>query len=285
MKDKQPRLFPISRLSSRQFLHQKYFWRKLEKTPALSINKLLNSCIQVEEARISRRSTIPCQVNFKLNSDILYRLEQIRLNKQQFILSPINLTNLRYYVLLNYSLKDTLSPIYSFQSDLTFSTSYLYPDKEEFVTLVRSEINLSGKISQQIKQDWEQETQFYNRILDAHYWLIAQIIAQLPLKSNYHKSWLFYSFWLSIEIIIVLIICYFLPFNFLSTILLNLSIIIILNLCLKYIIKKYIKLWLLDNLNHGWLSNNYRKRKIGFKLLSLMISLNKQKIVLTEILR
>lgn len=271
MKNKQPRLFPITRLPLRQFLRQQNSWRKLESiTWELNINKLLNSCIQVKEAQISLTSAIPCQINFRLDSDIINQIEQIRQDDNQFTLSPINLTNLRYYVLLNSPLKKQLSPICNFQSSLIFSTNYLYSDKQQLVPVVRSIINLEGQISQQIKQDLWQEPQLLDKVLDVHYWLISQILNQLPLKNKNFISWFFNGLLLSIGTVIAVVIWYFLSLNYLSKILIIFAIFCGLKVLLEYLVKKHLKSWIIDNLTHGFLANKHQKRKFGFKILSLM---------------
>ena len=247
---------------------------------ASTINNVVNSCIQVQEERISRRSTIPRQIYFRLDPDIISKIEKIQENNSKFALSPNKLTNLRYYVFLTSPITEKLSPIYSRQSSkpmlfeqssLTFSTSYLALANQQPVTVVRSAIDWEGQISQQIQQDLWHNPQLLYRVINAHYWLILQIIAQLPLKSKNHISWLVWGLWLPIAFVVSMAIWFFLPLNYLLKIIITFGVFYILKIYLKYLIKNKLKSWIIYHLIYGCLANKVKKRQIGFKLLGFIV--------------
>ncbi|MEO0014584.1 MAG: hypothetical protein RLZZ535_2973, partial [Cyanobacteriota bacterium] len=64
-------------------------------------NEVLNSCIQIKLARISRQVTIPDRVCFCLDAKILEKIAQNQANQTKLVLSAANLANLRHYALLN----------------------------------------------------------------------------------------------------------------------------------------------------------------------------------------
>lgn len=236
----------------------------------------VNSCIQVKERRISQRSSIPNQVYFHLDSSLIAQIEWIQKNNYKLILSPNNLANLRYYTLLNTPLEEI--DIYLWRSakfssvlrsPLTFSTNYLFPDSQQPVTLFRSVIDLDGKISQQINHDLWQNPQLLSQISQAHYWLIAEILEQLPLKHKKQNIWLVTSQYLILISAISLIINYFFGINYLLTSLTLVGIILFLNINLKKL-----KPIILYHVIVNFLTRNIRLRPISWQIINFMIFIN-----------
>ncbi|WP_019504201.1 hypothetical protein [Pleurocapsa sp. PCC 7319] len=245
-----------------------------------NINNILNSCIKVEESRISRRVTIPRQVHFQLTPEIISSIEQVILNKQKLSLSSAKLADLRYYALLNSPIAKILNSVYpkNFinqlpfeQSYLIFSTNYLSVTNQKPTTVVRSVIDLEGKISQQIQQNFWQNSQLLPRVLDAHYWLILQILSQLPLKTRYRIAWLFWGLFLPIAIMINILAWYLLPLNYLLKIVIICSIVCILKISLQYLIEKHLKPWIIHHLIYDFLDKKVYKRQFGLNLLCLIL--------------
>lgn len=150
-------------------------------------NEILNSCIQIKLTRISRQASIPTQVCFCLDAKLLEQIAQNQANQTRLVLSATNLANLRHYALLNLpcSPYSTLA-----QSCLTFSTVYLVDNEQVSSVLFRSVIDPEGKISQQIKQELIHNPPLLKQISQAHYWLVGEILAQLPFKSKAWYYWL-----------------------------------------------------------------------------------------------
>ena len=245
-----------------------------------TINDVLNSCIQIEESRISRRISIPRQVDFHLSSEIINSIEQIILNKHILSLSAANLANLRYYALLNSSIEETLifnhakqsiKPLFLKQSYLRFSTKYLSSSNKKTSIVVRSVINLEGEISQQIQQDLWQNPQLSHKIINAHHWLVLQILTQLPLKKSNKYLWLYWSFVLLVMFMISVAIWYLFPLNYFLKMVVFCGIIYIFKAYIQHLIHKELKQWIVRHLIHGFLSNKAHKRQIGFNLLSFML--------------
>lgn len=243
-------------------------------------NNILNSCIQVEEARISRKITIPRQVNFQLTPEIINSIEQIILNKQKLSLSSANLADLRYYALLNSSIAKTSNSIdpKSFikqlpleQSCLIFSTNYFSVTNHNPTTVVRSVIDLEGKISQQIRQDLWENPQLLHKILDSHYWLIFQILTQLPLQKSKKYLRLYRSLTPLTIFMISLAFWYLLPLNYLLKIVVICGFIYIFKVYIHHLIQKKLKQWIIYHLIHGFLANKAHKRRIGFNIFSSIL--------------
>lgn len=243
-----------------------------------AINSVLNSCIQIEETRISRNTNVPQRIYFRLDSHLLEQIEQIKQNNHRLTLSPANLANLRYYLLLN-SLEQTDSmPHLGFNSCLTFgrsplifSTNYLFGDRQQSLTLFRSIIDFDGKICQQIQQELSQNPQLLDRVAQAHYWLILQILAQLPLKTTNQGSWLIFCCYCFATIMIYLAVRYFLATNYLLWLAIGFSVFWLLNISWRKIIIKQLKTLIIYQMIAGFLANSVRKRQIGFKMLYFVI--------------
>jgi hypothetical protein len=246
-------------------------------------NDVLNSCIRLKLTRINRQITIPQQVCFCLDAKLLEQIAQNQSNQVKLALSATNLANLRCYALLNLFWKQhpTLT-----QSCLTFSTEYLLDrHNPDFTPLFQSKIDLEGKISQQIKQELVQNPSLLNQISQAHYWLIAEILAQLPFKPKIPKTWYFWSSVSFLAIakrrpsliatilinLLIILIWYLMPLNYPAKLLCLLIILLLLKLVLSRSITRQIKFWTIDRLLDGLLTTNVVKRQISLKIMSFLL--------------
>ena len=179
----------------------------------VSLNDLLNSCIEVESLKISQKLAIPKQICFRLNHEIITAIEQFEVNQEQFKLSPANLTILRCYALFNLTLGAEFNQtrqLYLSQSCLIFSTQYT-EDETDSGILLRSTVDPKGKILQQIKQELLQNPLLLERVLKAHCWLSTAILTQLPIKQKKSRNW---SIYISLTVAVAVVcslIWYLLP--------------------------------------------------------------------------
>ncbi len=220
----------------------------------LLVHNLINSCLRIEQQRISRRRSIPDHISFDLNQDILSQIITLRNSQQKIYFSGDHLAELRYYFLLNSSQYSGLG--------ITFKTHY--QKQEEKITIVKSVIHLSGKAEQYIRSD----ALASQEIIDTHYWLIEQILNQISLKHKKHKSVLLWSLLGLIIIFIAPLIFFFLPLVFWGKVLLLLILIAIVLSALPYLLKRYLSSWVLDQLLFGIFSYSPKRRKIGLNLLN-----------------
>ena len=220
----------------------------------LLVHNLINSCLRIEQKRISRRRSIPDHINFDLNQDVLSQIITLRNSQQRISFSADNLAELRYYFLLNSSQYSGLG--------ITFKTHY--QKQEEKITIVKSVIHLSGKAEQYIRSD----ALASQEIIDTHYWLIEQILNQISLKHKKHKSVLLWSLLGLIIIFIAPLIFFFLPLVFWGKVLVLLIVIAIVLSALPYLLKRYLSSWVLDQLLFGIFSYSPKRRKIGLNLLN-----------------
>ena len=217
-----------------------------------------NFYITIEEQRVSRQNIIPQQVNFEFNPESLDKIGQMRLNRNSLSFDTQLLTNLRYYSLLQCNNIR--------RGGLTF-TSY-YWQGEQKIAVISSNISIQGQIYQQIRHDFLVNFSLLEKIIDAHYWSINQILKQLPLtyqKKSYLLSWIF-PLLITLGIVIVI-------FMFFSTIVLVkviafLIIFILTKFSFQYFINKYIFKFILQQLLFGLFSHNSTRRKLGFLLLN-----------------
>ena len=238
----------------------------------LRSDRVLNSCVQIEEIRIDRNTSIPYQINFYLNWTVLEHLEELKRNNHKLKFSNAKITNLRCYVLQKAFLQltpNSKSRKPPSRSPLTFSTCYASVNQQPII-LLRSAIDLKGKISQQVQKDLYCDRQMLTRISQVHYWLISELLAQLPLKSN-RCSWLVLGIFLVVSIFIGLISWYLFSFNKLLCLAIAFSFFLLLNTSLKKTLGKLMKRWLIYHLVEGFLAKNIVKRKIGLKLLSSLL--------------
>lgn len=240
----------------------------------------LDSCIQIEDMRISRSISIPKQVHFQLNYELMRQIEQLKAAKGQIHLSPNLLTNLRRYALINAPLQrlgwrspwsvarqSTLRRSRRVASSpLIFSSNYYGSSTQQAQTLFRSVIDLEGKISQQIHQDLWQDPQLLHQISQTHYWLISDILAQLPLNENQSLR-LTYTSLLALVLLFGLAINYFFALNLISNIAVCLIVLIIV-IAIKRAIAKQLKYLVIKQIISGWLAKSVRSRQIGLIILS-----------------
>ncbi len=222
----------------------------------LLVHNLINSCLHIEQKRISRRRSIPDHINFDLNQDVLSQIITLRNSQQPIYFSAENLAELRYYFLLNSSKDSGLG--------ITFKTHYHRQQKK--ITIIKSVIHLSGKAEQYIRSD----ALASKEIIETHYWLIEQILNQIPLRYKKHKSILLWGLLGLIIIFIAPLIFFFLPIVFWGKVLLLLILIALVLSALPYLLKRYLSSWLLDQLLFGIFSYSPKRRKIGLNLLSTL---------------
>ncbi len=232
-----------------------------------NVNDVISSCIQIEESRISRRNATPPQIRFLLNGDILVQIEQAKVEKRKLTLTHPILADLQYYALLNtqeycranYS-KHQRKLLTPGRSALTFSTDYSYSINHQPETLFRSVIDLTGIISQQIQQDLWQNQQLLNRIAQAHYWLIVEILAQLPLESKSKVTWLVKVFFLIIISLIVVLFWHVLSLSIFWKILILSSFLLFVLVLKKSLFKSINKLIIYYLIDGKFLKNTNRRR-------------------------
>jgi hypothetical protein len=230
--------------------------------------RTLNSCIQIKSTKINRTSAVPHQICFRLNSQLLEQIAHLQAHQTKLALSPTNLADLRHYALLNLS-PGQQSPFT--QSGLTFATQYSFENDQGSVSLLKSVIGLEGKISQQIQQELLANPPLLHQIFQAHYWLIAEILAQLPLKSKAWYSWLVVSC-LAIAIMLINIsIWYLIPLNYPPKLLVCLSIFLLLTSVARTLITKQLKPWIIYHLLQGILAKSTMRRKLGLNFLSFLL--------------
>ena len=151
-----------------------------EKYTGLQI--INNFYISLEEQRVSRKRTIPQQVNFEFNPENLDAIAQMQDNNNSLSFDTQLLTNLRYY---------SLCQCHNItRSSLTF-TSY-YCQGEQKIAVISSNISIQGQISQQIRHDFLSNLSLLEKIIEAHYWSIDQVFRQLPLTFSKKSYWLFW---------------------------------------------------------------------------------------------
>lgn len=232
-----------------------------------SSNDLLNSCIELKFIRISPKVTIPHQVCFRLDGKLLEQIAHNQAHQVKLAVSATNLANLRHYTLLNLPWSQ---PSTCAQSGLTFSTEYSLDNQQPSI-LFRSIISLEGKISQQIKQELAQNPSLLKQISQAHYWLIAEILAQLPFKSKAGYSWLLVGFSAIAMVVINILIWYLIPLNYLTKLSICLGIFLLLKLLLTRLIKHPLQYWIIYRLLDGLSATSVFKRRIGLKVLSFLL--------------
>ena len=153
---------------------------------------------------------------------------------------------------------------------MIFSSNYLSNDSQVQTTVVRSTIDLKGQISQEIQQDLWQNPQLSLKVIQAHHWLTAEILRQLPLENKRQTSLIFWILWGINAIAFSWGIWIFLPTFFWLKIIVNIVVWYLLKVSLRHLIKHKFRTWILSQLASGWLSNKTSKRQLGFELLSLL---------------
>lgn len=236
----------------------------------LTANQLLNSCIQVEEVRITRKLSIPCQIIFQFEPSVLNQLEQIKQSNHKLALKKSTLANLRYYALLaSVSTKSHSDNLACQRSPLTFATIYPQAHNQKQI-VIRSVINFEGKITQQIQADLWNNSQLLPKIIALHHWLTFEVIAQLPLKQKHSFIQLLDIFWILTSTIISIFIWFYLPIYML----LKLSLIsLTIYLLFKYVkkpLENHLKSQVLSCLIHSSWLNSTRKRQIAWNTFNAL---------------
>ncbi|MGF1540261.1 MAG: hypothetical protein ACFCU5_07385 [Pleurocapsa sp.] len=211
---------------------------------------------------LDEHQMIPYRIRFELDADSLAQIDLLRNNNRQIQLQGVLLTNLRYYALLIFQAEDN--------SELIFTTNYL--QEQESITIIKSAIAPSGKVSQEIRAASLQNQQLFNQLIKVHHWSMSQIITQLPLKSYRLSKWLSQIIALLITIIISPVIFYFIGGYFSGKLLIILTIFIILNLVFKYILIARIRQIFKDKVLFSFWVSSPNRRKIGLMLLSIFPS-------------
>ncbi len=241
-----------------------------------NLNEILNSYIQIQSAKISPQLTIPYQVCLCLNDRALAEIEQTTTSQTKLVLSPRNLANLRHYALLHLPLKSAArlasKQQQANQSSLTFSSQYSYLTEEPNpTTLLRSVIDLKGEISQQVQQQLIDDPVLLARLSQAHYWLINEILTQLPFQTPAWHQWLIPVFWAIVTVATSVLTSYFLPASYLIKIVVCLLFFCLSKVIYSAIISKWLKSWVMGQLTEGFLTQGIIKRQLGLKFLSLLL--------------
>lgn len=232
--------------------------------------------IEIEEQIVSRQQIIPQQVNLEFNQKSLALIISMQEQRQLLFLSPKLLTNLRYYSLLCCYISPYLLPSKGLdsrnlilRSGLVFTT--YYRQDTEKIPVITSNISLQGKISQQICLKFFFKFALLKKIINAHYWIINQILQQLPL--NYQKNSFLYSWILPLlmTLAITIVILIALSSNFLIKAVVVVSVFFIVKFICPYLINKYLVNLFLQQLLFGFFSPNYPRRKLGFTILRYLI--------------
>ena len=224
-----------------------------------SLPIVLDSCIYINQERISRRHIIPNGVRFYLNKENIILIQQAQANKHKIKLPPRLLADFRYYILV-----ERQSYI---QSEITFSTYYQQNTQE--IAKVKSTISLEGKIYQQICHDGGKNPQLLLVIVNAHYWLIGQMFSQLPLKRSSFSKWLPWYISLGLTILIAPVFFYLPNFSFIIKLIIIILLVLFLKECSQRFWIGYLRRWILSQLLFGIFSYRSKNRKVGFDLLAM----------------
>lgn len=221
---------------------------------------LLDSWLQIDEQRVSRKYIVPYRVRFELNRLYLAELQQLKTNNFSVTISANKLINLRYYVWLAHQNLEELP--------LIFLTNYV--QNEQNISMVKSIISFEGKISQQIPQSVCYNSLLIDQILPIHQWLIEQIIKQLTWKTQNYSLLIavILSLIITAGLIFIVEIILFLPI--LIKLLTAVGLEIGLTYFIHYLLSHQVKAWIEQQLRFGLLSSQIRRRKIGLKLLSIL---------------
>jgi VIT1/CCC1 family predicted Fe2+/Mn2+ transporter len=229
-----------------------------------------DSYIHIDEQRVNRRQFIPWGVRFELDSNNLIEINLARENNTKIQLSKNTLTNLRYYLFCASQVHQRLleHKLITASTELVFTTNYL--KQRESISVIRSVINLEGKITQTIQYDlWQNSAQF-NKLLNIHHWLIVQIMTQLPLKSQNYLEPLSWGLSLIIAAIAGLLIFYLFSANILFKIILIVLSLLIIKTTIKYLLKFKIKQWIIERLLFGFLGQGARKRNLALQIINIL---------------
>ncbi|VEP12401.1 conserved hypothetical protein [Hyella patelloides LEGE 07179] len=218
---------------------------------------LTDSWISIKKKQIASGKKIPTQINFNLTTNDLEQIINQRQRFNRLNLSPELLAELRYYSLLQNQTTLELS--------LTFTTYYVR--KQQKIAVIKSIIDLQGKISQQLCRSFLKKPRLLNDLVVSHYWLIGKICDRIHLKYKSKNSLLAWSLSLAIVLIIAPLFFYFLKLNFSPKLIILVAILFLLYLTINFIFKKYLASFLLQQLLFGFFSKNTYRRRLGWLLL------------------
>ncbi len=229
---------------------------------------MLCECIHIEQKRFTRQRSIPQRISFHFNKDNLKQIQEARAKNQSLLLYPTLLADFRYYILLN--------QCDYFQSGLTFCT--YYQEREQEIAVVQSVVSLEGKIEQQIRrgavvpatQDPSDNPYWLDTIIDIHYWAIAQMFEQSPLKPKNYSNWLFWGLALPLLMAIAFFCCQLLGIFHPILLLILIVAIWLFQAGSKHLLLPHLRTWILCQLLFGIFSHSSKRRQIGFELLSLI---------------
>jgi hypothetical protein len=217
---------------------------------------VLDAWIQIEKVKVNRQQTLPNQVCFHFDDNLLREIKLWQENHKQMQLSWETITDFRYYVLLNHQS--------NFPVELTFC-SY-YQQAEQQIAVIQSQIFLDGKITQQIRHDYLQKFQLLHRVMTAHYWAIEQMLNQLKIKSLKPNQLLFSILSLAFTIIVALILL-LASIELPIVLIISFIIWVILKLAIKHLLLPNLHYFILQQLLFGVFSSPTKMRKIGFYFL------------------
>lgn len=136
--------------------------------------KYPDSYIRIDREKISPQQVIFHGIEFRLDRDLLNRIQIARSHGEILKLSSDVLTDLRHYAL--------------FSDAIAFSTFYREGETEEIV--VRSHISFDGASACQIRNDYLQDEALILSLTATHHWSIEQVLRGLYLEAKRRVEWL-----------------------------------------------------------------------------------------------
>ena len=251
------------------------------KDRPLTAKDVLSSCMEIEKTRINRRFFLPRQIIFRLNPNILGQLEAIRAKNANLTINPDFIVSLRCYALLNSGLPEILkiedrhyayAPQTEFlpSSCLIFTTNYLEARETK---VIRSEIDLTGQINQQIQQDLWHDPKLLPRIISVHHWLIVQILERLPGKKSDRQARhrlrrVIASLWLIISLSLSICLGFSLPIHIALKIFIAIVSFYFLIAYFNRVLKQQLRLWILSYLIYSFARNNLKRQQLAWTALA-----------------
>lgn len=143
----------------------------------------LSTCIKLNTSSITQQRVVIDSVSFHLDREKLIQIRLARKKKRSLSLSPMLIADFRYYVLFDRT--------QCLQSELCFCTYFQERNQEEIV--IKSIIAPEGKIIQQITSKYLSDREFMLTLVSTHYWLVEQMLSQLPLPGKTNRKWLVWT--------------------------------------------------------------------------------------------
>ncbi|HEY9874634.1 MAG TPA: hypothetical protein V6D12_14435 [Candidatus Obscuribacterales bacterium] len=172
----------------------------------------LDGYIQVEEEINEQGLVLFRFVRFNLDKKSIKKILRAKKTGQNLYISKNLRAQLRYCALSD---GENSKGENRFQSGLTFCTFYNIAkeaEQESEKMVMRSVIAVDGDIIHQIRRDCLEKQKRCLAIATSHYWLINQLLNQLPIKPTLWLNWL--SWGLSLLIVLGMVILY--PKNLMS---------------------------------------------------------------------